>query len=100
MFLQSKSLSTPWKYYDENIIEEEQKILQELNIDKSKKIISIFPNMDWDSTNVGIDDAFEDSYDFLEKIEEKVNQILETFPKSTHNFGLTNLSRHKLQNLL
>ena len=68
MFLQSKSLSTPWKYYDENIIEEEQKILQELNIDKSKKIISIFPNMDWDSTNVGIDDAFEDSYDFLEKI--------------------------------
>jgi len=68
MHLQSKSLNTPWKYYDENIIEKKEIILNNLNLDLKKTTISIFPNTDWDSTNIGLNDAFEDPFNFIEKM--------------------------------
>lgn len=68
MYLQSKSLNTPFRYYDENAIEEKKQIFDNLKLDPNKDTISIFPNTDWDSTNIGLDDAYKDPYNFIEKI--------------------------------
>ncbi len=68
MHLQSKSLNTPWKYYDENVIEKKDIVLKNLKLDLKNETISIFPNTDWDSTNIGLNDSYEDPFDFIEKI--------------------------------
>lgn len=68
MYSQSKSLNTPYKYYDDNTIEEKNKIFKYLNLDGEKKIISIFPNTDWDSSSIGLDDAYDDQYHFIHEM--------------------------------
>ena len=65
---QMLSLNTPLKYNDMNYEKDPQKILNLLGLKSAQKIISIFPNQDWDSTALGIDDAFKNQYDFLEYI--------------------------------
>lgn len=68
MHSQSNSLNTPYKYYDNNIINQKNKIFRYLNLDMEKKIISIFPNTDWDSSTIGLDDAYDDQYHFIHEM--------------------------------
>ena len=68
MYAQSKSLNTPYKYYDENIIKKKKEIFDHLKIDCGKKIITIFPNTDWDSSTLGLDDAYDDQYHFIHEM--------------------------------
>ena len=42
MHLQSKSLNTPWKYYDENVIEKKDIVLKNLKLDLKMKQYQYF----------------------------------------------------------
>lgn len=59
-----KQEATSYKYYD-NAIEDFEKICKELSIDRSKKIISAFPNIIWDTNALDRELAFESMMDWL-----------------------------------
>ena len=65
MHLQSKALIH--LEHDENVIEKRY-YLKNLKLDLKNETISLFPNTDWDSTNIGLNDSYEDPFDFVEKI--------------------------------
>ena len=52
--LQEKSESLPFDLWDENRIDDKNKIISMLGIDQKKKIISCYPNVFWDSTHMGL----------------------------------------------
>ena len=72
--LQSKSENTPYKYYDESVISDHNKILAKLSIPEDCRVISLFPNVEWDSTAMGMDCAFSSMHDWVFKtIEYAIN---------------------------
>lgn len=52
--LQEKSESSKFDLWDENTIHDKDTIISLLNLDLSKKIISCYPNVYWDSTHMGL----------------------------------------------
>ena len=58
--LQERSESSKFNLWDENRIDDKDEIKKLLNIDPSKKIISCYPNVYWDSTHMGLDGVSKD----------------------------------------
>lgn len=58
-----KLLSTP--YYQEDAEYNQDNIRRRLNLIPNQPIISLFPNVSWDSTSVGFETAFESIYDWI-----------------------------------
>lgn len=63
--LQEKSQSSKFDLWDENRINDKEKIINILNLDPSKKIISCYPNVYWDSTHMGLDGVSKDLTSWL-----------------------------------
>lgn len=58
---------TPFAYYDETAIKDEEQIKESLGLRKGVPVVSLFPNVTWDSTSVGFDGAFESMFDWIFK---------------------------------
>lgn len=58
--------STPWKYYDDSALVDGEAIRRQLMLSSERRVVSLFPNLCWDSTSVGFDSAFESMYAWLE----------------------------------
>lgn len=63
--LQEKSQSSKFDLWDENRIDDKEKIINILNLDLSKKIISCYPNVYWDSTHMGLEGVSKDLTSWL-----------------------------------
>lgn len=63
--LQRESKNTPYRYYEDNVISDDQSILSELNIKPNSTIVSLFANVEWDSTALGMDAAFDNMRDWI-----------------------------------
>jgi hypothetical protein len=66
--LQSKSLNTPFKYYDSNIVENFLDIKKELSLNSDSKLITLFTNVEWDSTAMGQNLAYIDMFDWVTSV--------------------------------
>ena len=66
--LWKKSKITPFRFYDESVIEDRNSIRDMLSLDMNKPVISLFPNVCWDSTSVGFDGAFVSMFDWIFKV--------------------------------
>jgi len=66
--LQSKSLNTPFKYYDKNVVNDFSKISAELSLNKNSRLITLFTNVEWDSTAMGQNLAYFDMFDWVSSI--------------------------------
>ena len=75
-------LNTTFKFHDDSSKADPGIIFNLLGLDSRKKIISIFPNQDWDSTALCVDDVYKNQFDFLE------NMILLSRDFSDYNFVL------------
>jgi hypothetical protein len=75
-------LNTKFKFHDDSSKTDPGIIFNLLGFDSRKKIISIFPNQDWDSTALCVDDVYKNQFDFLE------NMILLSRDLSDYNFVL------------
>jgi hypothetical protein len=58
--------STPWKYYDESVLDDAAEIRRRLWLSPDRRVVSLFPNLCWDSTSVGFESAFTSMYAWLE----------------------------------
>ena len=64
--LQSESKNTPYQYYNKkSVIKDESIIRNKLGLHKSKKIISLFTNVGWDSTALGLNTAYSSMQDWV-----------------------------------
>jgi len=63
--LQAKSENTPYQYYDHNVIEEVSEIKINLGLRPGAKLISLFPNVEWDSTAMGLDGPYKSMNDWI-----------------------------------
>jgi hypothetical protein len=68
--LQSKSLSTPFRYYDDSVINNTQEIKSTLELREESKIITLFTNVEWDSTAMGQDLAYTDMFHWVKSMVE------------------------------
>lgn len=68
--LQSKSLTTPFRYYDESVIRDSNEIKLKLDLRKNSKVITLFTNVEWDSTAMGQDHAFLDMFHWVKSMVE------------------------------
>ena len=68
--LQSKSLSTPYRYYDDTVIEDTEEIKLKLLLRKKSKVITLFTNVEWDSTAMGQDLAYTDMFHWVKSMVE------------------------------
>ncbi len=68
--LQSKSLSTPYRYYDDKVIEDTEEIKSKLFLRKRSKVITLFTNVEWDSTAMGQDSAYTDMFHWVKSMVE------------------------------
>jgi hypothetical protein len=66
--LQSKSLSTPYRYYDDKVIEDTEEIKSKLFLRKRSKVITLFTNVEWDSTAMGQDLAYTDMFHWVKSM--------------------------------
>jgi len=66
--LQSKSLSTPYKYYDDRVIEDVVEIKSMLSLRKKSRVITLFPNVEWDSTAMGQDLPYSDMFHWVKSM--------------------------------
>jgi hypothetical protein len=56
---------TPWPYYGQDVVVEPEKIRSCLGLRPDAPLVSLFPNVCWDSTSVGFESAFESMYDWI-----------------------------------
>lgn len=63
--LQEKSKSSAYDLWDENRIDDIEEIISQLGIDQSKKVISCYPNVYWDSTHMGLQGVSRDLTSWL-----------------------------------
>tara|TARA_B100000579_G_scaffold438023_1_gene471007 strand:+ start:13717 stop:15348 length:1632 start_codon:yes stop_codon:yes gene_type:complete len=63
--LQERSASSDFDLWDENRIDDKSEIQRMLDLDLSKKIISCYPNVYWDSTHMGLDGISKDLTSWL-----------------------------------
>lgn len=68
--MQSKSLNTPHKYYDEKVINDLSYINTELALNNKSKVVALFTNVEWDSTAMGLNLAYIDMFDWVSSIVE------------------------------
>ena len=68
--LQSKSLSTPFRYYDDSVIDDAKEIKSTLGLRQKSKIITLFTNVEWDSTAMGQDLAYTDMFHWVKSMVE------------------------------
>lgn len=66
--LQSKSLNTPFKYYDDKVVDDLAEIRTILSLDSQSKLITLFTNVEWDSTAMGQNHAYFDMFDWVTSI--------------------------------
>ncbi len=64
--LWASGASTPWKYYDESALVDPDAIRRQLSLSADRRVVSLFPNLCWDSTSVGFDSAYASMYAWLE----------------------------------
>ena len=77
--LQSKSLNVPYKYYDDTN-ENDIKLLNNILFQsKNKKIISYYPNVEWDATALNLDSIFTSVRDALTYLVNFVKENSEFF---------------------
>lgn len=79
---QMLGLNTTFKFHDVSSETDLEIIFNSLQFDNNQKIISIFPNQDWNSTALCLDDVYKNQYDFLE------NMILLSRDLPNYNFVL------------
>ena len=63
--LWAKGAITPWCYYGEDAVDDVCRVRGILGLRSDAPIISLFPNVCWDSTSVGFESAFKNMYDWL-----------------------------------
>ena len=63
--LQSRSKNTPYQYYDEGVIEDANAIKEKLGLCLAGRIISLFPNVEWDSTAMGLNGPYKSMHDWV-----------------------------------
>jgi len=66
--LQSKSLNTPFRYYDSNIVEKFSDIQKELSLNSDSKLITLFTNVESDSTAMGQNLAYIHMFDWVASV--------------------------------
>lgn len=63
--LQSRSENTPYQYYGADVIEDANVIKKELGLRTDSRIISLFPNVEWDSTAMGLNGPYKSMHDWV-----------------------------------
>lgn len=63
--LQSKSENTPYRYYDADVIDEAKDVLDILSLHSASRVISLFPNVEWDSTAMGLNGPYKSMHDWI-----------------------------------
>lgn len=63
--LQSKSENTPYQYYDANVVDDSNEIKNLLGLHNASRIISLFPNVEWDSTAMGLNGPYQSMHDWI-----------------------------------
>jgi hypothetical protein len=58
---------TPWAGFGEETTNDGDKLREQLNLSPDRPVISLFPNIAWDSSSVGFETAFESIFDWLSK---------------------------------
>jgi len=97
--LHIKGLNTQMKYQDEKSITSHEEINQILKLDRNKKIISIFPNKDFDSSVIGVEATYKNLYHFLEgmvKLSRELkdyNFVVRTHPEGSKTNMFTKSTR-------
>jgi len=66
--LWARGAITPWRYYGEDAIDGPEQVRQALALRPGVPIVSLFPNLCWDSTSVGFESAFENMYDWVANV--------------------------------
>ena len=62
--------TTPFPYYDETTERNIDNIRFSLGLRKGVPIVTLFPNVSWDSTSVGFDSVFQNMYDWAFRVVE------------------------------
>ena len=84
--LQQKSISLKHDLWDENRIDDEEKIIEILGLDLRKKVITCYPNVYWDSVHMGIKSVSKDLTQWLVDMinfaasNKKIQLVIRTHP--------------------
>lgn len=62
--------TSPFPYYDETAEKNIDNIRSSLGLRKDIPVVTLFPNVSWDSTSVGFDDVFQSMYDWAFQVVE------------------------------
>ena len=62
--------NSPWVYYDDTTIRDAGDIRRALGLPANAPIVSLFPNLCWDSTSVGFEHAFSSMYHWIQTVVE------------------------------
>ena len=63
--LQSKSENTPYQYYDAGVVDDANEIKEKLGLHSTSRVISLFPNVEWDSTAMGLNGPYKSMHDWV-----------------------------------
>jgi hypothetical protein len=66
--LWAKGSLAPWPYYGDDAIHDPDQVMRLLNLRPGAPVVSLFPNLCWDSTSVGFESAFDNMYDWLAQV--------------------------------
>ncbi|MCG2777696.1 MAG: hypothetical protein L6406_18670 [Desulfobacterales bacterium] len=63
--LQSRSENTPYQYYDADVVDDSSEIRNRLGLRSPSRIVSLFPNVEWDSTAMGLNGPYKSMHDWI-----------------------------------